>query len=550
MKSALVYASRCLQHMEEHWIPYSALWWRFWTPSIGRGERYQEGYFDGYPTDDDEDMPALDIRRVLAIPFVRRFCRKLPFIDVVPVKRPWEDMSAEQRRRRDEFVVESTLAAYNAGKALYRRDTIRQIEDQLQAAAERRLRGRRERRKARLRGRGGGGDHGRQGEDGEGEGEEGDSSMRERRRNRKKSVRQRLLSGCEAPQTAWVRFTDYDGVVQHVATWAPGAEVLQSDGVLVYRPGRSQVEFRSIQELTMPDPDNTAEQFAPDSWLPSVAYSPVTVRRRPSQPDHLGSYPGAEDLRTPDQLVYRLLENRWAIAESAEWRAFERAVRSAPTGRALRSVDKIVFFYALGMTDGSAHCRRAMSLFAVVTRLQELVRELKLEADRGACGAPLLPPIYMPAYDIRRTWNYRERALLRWSGVVLVESNGELFLGVDERTAVVSYRSWNPVKQVVADMARPAVLICRAVSGEDAAEGDFRWVEEDRDGETVRVPAVRARHVDDSGLRNDPDSPRVRSMVADYDRFALPELPAQTPEQEIMSVYVRRPEASTKVDYW
>lgn len=225
-------------------------------------------------------------------------------------------------------------------------------------------------------------------------------------------------------------------------------------------------------------------------------------------------------------------------------------MRSAPTGRALRSVDKIVFFYALGMTDGSAHCRRAMFLFAVVTRLQELVRELKLEADRGACGAPLLPPIYMPAYDIRRTWNYRERALLRWSGVVLVESNGELFLGVDERTAVVSYRSWNPVKQVVADMARPAVLICRAVSGEGAAEGDFRWVEEDRDGETVRVPAVRARHVDDSGLRNDPDSPRVRSMVADYDRFALPELPAQTPEQEVMSVYVRRPEASTKVDYW
>lgn len=500
MKSPLDLAARCLRDMEYRWIPYSSLWWRYWTPHIGRGERYQEGYFDGYGDGDgdgeddgsDGEMSPLDIRRMLALPFVRRLYKKLPYIDVVPVRRPWEDMSDEQRQQREDFVIESTMAAYDAGKALYPRATIRQIEDQLDAA---------ERRAA--------------------------------ARSRRGKTRRRLLARCEAPQTTWVRFTDLDGVVQHVAAWVPSASMLLSDGE-VFRPCRTQVEFRSIQELTMPDPDNEAEQFAPDSWSLFIAYNPVTLVRRP-HPDNMLTADGGERM-TAGQMRDRLAENRRLVAESAEWKAVVDSLAGAPR-QSLASLDKIVFFYSSGLSDDCEFCKRAMLVFALATRLRDLVPQ------------PIVP-IYMPAYDIMRKWSDAERDFLHQNGVVLVEANGELFLKVDERTAVVSFRNWNPVKQVVADLAKPAVLICTPVS--EDAEQDFVYRVEERDGLQVRVPNVRAKDLSAVGILSDPDSPRVRRLVRDYDRFEMPRLPSSvkdTADKGWMSLYLRRDGVSTKVEY-
>jgi hypothetical protein len=118
-------------------------------------------------------------------------------------------------------------------------------------------------------------------------------------------------------------------------------------------------------------------------------------------------------------------------------------------------------------------------MLAVVTHLHDLV------------GRQI--PIYMPAYDRFRKWNDDEKQLLHDNSVILVEANGELFLKINENAAAVSYRNWNPVKQVVADIAKPAVLICTPVS--EDADQDFAYTIEERDGQAVNVPKVRARNV-------------------------------------------------------
>ncbi|KAH6845769.1 hypothetical protein B0I37DRAFT_381031 [Chaetomium sp. MPI-CAGE-AT-0009] len=200
------------------------------------------------------------------------------------------------------------------------------------------------------------------------------------------------------------------------------------------------------------------------------------------------------------------------------------------------------------MSDDCDYCKRAMFVFAMTVCLRDLLVELRGEAAPGRTAMP----IYMPAFQIVRRWNAAERELLESNGVELIESNGELFLKVDERTVVVSYRDWNPVKQVVADIAKPAVLICRPVS--DDPDQDFTWKEEQvgdtDDEETIRVPTVRSRLLDPLSITVDPDSPRVRELVQDYDGFELPELPGETIDKEVLRLYMRKPNASTKVEYW
>ncbi|KAK4154811.1 hypothetical protein C8A00DRAFT_14095 [Chaetomidium leptoderma] len=531
MKSPLMYASRCLSDMEDRWIPYSSLWWRFWTPHIPVGERYQEGAFNGYTNDDsssssdsDDDqatanMALLDIRRMLAVPMIRRIYKKLPYIDVVPVKRPYSQMPADQQRQREAFVIESTLTAYRSGKALYTRQTIQQIETQLLAAATK-------------------------------------LAARRARRNGRKSpfhlnLRARLFAHCEAPQTAFVAFPALDGVTTHLSTWSPGAELTLSDGTTVYRPGRPQVEFRTVQELTQPDPENGAEQFVPDSWMAAVGYQPVSVSLW-RHPDEMlvvcaggangggGGVAGDGVAIGVELMEARLEADCKRVLESGVWEVFrERAVLGDGV---VAGVDKVVFFYASGMGDDCDYCQRAMFLFAVAVCLRDLAAELRSPEEKRV-------PIYMPAYDMARRWGVYEKEFLQRNGVEFVDSNGELFLKVDERTAVVSYRNWNPVKQVVADIAKPAVLVCRPVSWDP--EEDFAWKDlEVEDGEPVRVPKVRARFIEVSTILDDPDSPRVRKLVQDYDEFQLPDLPGETAQKEMSSMYLRKADASIEVEYW
>lgn len=220
-------------------------------------------------------------------------------------------------------------------------------------------------------------------------------------------------------------------------------------------------------------------------------------------------------------------------------------------GEVLGGVERVVFFYGNGLSDDCDYCKRAMFLFAVALCLRELVVEMQAEREaQNVTGSTLgTIPIYMPAFDTLRRWNPAEEEFLQKHGVEFVESNAGLFLKVDERTAVVSYRNFNPVKQVVADLARPAVLICRPVV--EDPEQDFSWKEQENDeGENVRVPAVRSRFIEPAAIVVDPDSPRVREMVRGYKAYELPELPGEKVDKEVLSLYMREAGTSTKAEYY
>ena len=217
----------------------------------------------------------------------------------------------------------------------------------------------------------------------------------------------------------------------------------------------------------------------------------------------------------------------------------------------LGGVEKVVFFYGNGLSDDCDYCKRAMFLFAVALCLRELVVEIQGQkgAETGTGSTSKTIPIYMPAFDTLRRWNPAEEEFLHKHGVEFVESNAALFLEVDERTVVVSYRNFNPVKQVVADLARPAILICRPVA--EDPEQDFSWKEQENDeGETVRVPTVRSRFIEPAAIVVDPDSPRVREMVKGYEAHELPELPGEKVDKEVLSLYMRKAGTSTKAEYY
>ena len=271
--------------------------------------------------------------------------------------------------------------------------------------------------------------------------------------------------------------------------------------------------------------------YAPDQWEPSVAYNTLSVRSRKAKESmdqsHTNLVMTDEDQLTTAELNERLHAAQGRLIGDPEWQAIEAAVAADP---AVRRVDKIVFFYAWGLSDDCDICKRAMFLLSAATRLRDALTRLR-EGD-GACtagavnhelptGLPLpaasktgelrkermrarvkmtaaraeadavdsVPggpiPIFVPAFDLTRIWNAEETAMLTRAGVTPIDSNGELFLKIDERTAVISYRHWNPVKQVVADMARPAIMICKPVAKNP---DDFRWREETRNGVTVKIP--------------------------------------------------------------
>ncbi|KAK3321781.1 hypothetical protein B0H66DRAFT_180810 [Apodospora peruviana] len=519
MRSPAELIASALGVLERRFVPWHTIWWNHYTPRIPRGERYQDGYFNGYgdiDSSDDEDVPVLDIRKAIASPFWRKIYKAMPYIDVTPVRRPVQTMTAEQRAERENFVIKITMAMYNDGKALYTRETIQDIENQLEAQAKR-MAG-------------------------------------------KRPVG-RLLSRCEAPQTAWVKYTDFDGVVQHQGTWLPNA--VDPMGYETF--GRSQIEFRTIQELSQPDPDNF-EVFAPDQWEPSVAYNAVFVHYRDAKDELPIMHGFIDDQMSVEDMLLRLVSYRDLIRESDEWAAISQlAAPTHPENGTLRSIDKVVFFYSTGLSDDCDFCQRAMFLLALATCIRELVitarqdyyqtnREAQDDADKakvvvedGVMNGAI--PIYMPGFDIARTWNDAEHVILRHEGVIPIDSNGELFLKVDSRAAVISYRNWNPVKQVVADIARPALMVCKPPTRNPAE--DFGWTVEDRDGTTVKLPNIRAKGLSNSIVAKDPDSPRVRQMLGKgYDKFGLPELPGDTVAREVLGCFVRRAGTNTEVEYW
>jgi hypothetical protein len=158
--------------------------------------------------------------------------------------------------------------------------------------------------------------------------------------------------------------------------------------------------------------------------------------------------------------------------------------------------------------------RRSAVQHAFLLTLKELLQESNLGTAEVACYAQ------DPGYS------QTDRLVLEKSDIKVLE-DPEAFLEMDDASLVFSCAPNICVKEIVADIARPLVLIWCTVEEEDPENLQYvfsrpwwPWL--------VNV-----------GNRTDPDSPRVREMIRTcYDQFPFPEDHGDNFSR--MTIYVKR----------
>ncbi|KAH7148216.1 hypothetical protein EDB81DRAFT_457776 [Dactylonectria macrodidyma] len=158
-------------------------------------------------------------------------------------------------------------------------------------------------------------------------------------------------------------------------------------------------------------------------------------------------------------------------------------------------------------------CRSAMTQHAAALSIAAVVGEMLGTAPLSVIAQE---PVYSPV----------AKRLLTELGIEVVEGYGSLaFTQVDDDAIVVACAPDIPVKQVVADIARPAAMVWNLVL--PAKEGEPEWLF-DLSG------SIEMMH---SPWSTDEDSPRTRKLVKDYVQY---EFPAERERFSDMAIYIRK----------
>ncbi|KAL2785655.1 hypothetical protein BJX66DRAFT_314426 [Aspergillus keveii] len=182
--------------------------------------------------------------------------------------------------------------------------------------------------------------------------------------------------------------------------------------------------------------------------------------------------------------------------DSQSWEQLKKAL----SGVSLPPVKKFVAFALSSMPAFSDVPRDNRSLFqhALLVTLRDLLLESSTQEHDG-----------IKCYAQDPAYTERDIAVLQSCGVTVLP-DPEGFLEVDEETAVISISPNVPVKQVVSELARPALIIWNTIKGNGLEE----------------TPTT------------DPDSPRLQKWINEhYETLEFP------PEPELfgqLAVYARR----------
>ncbi|KAL5358605.1 hypothetical protein BJX96DRAFT_163863 [Aspergillus floccosus] len=191
-----------------------------------------------------------------------------------------------------------------------------------------------------------------------------------------------------------------------------------------------------------------------------------------------------------------------ASLDLAAWRQIQTTLRSLPLTCQITKVIGIACgCFAITSSDPKGYTRSAVQ-HAFLLAMRKAWQENGMAGDHVACN------VQDPAYTST------DRQILQKQGIQVVE-DPEGFLQMDEASVVFSCAPNICVKQIVADIARPAVLV---------------WcvVEED----------------DSEYTSTDPNSPRVMEMVEnEYDEFPFPDDKNFTK----MRIYARKDQKSGRV---
>ncbi|KAL2835272.1 hypothetical protein BDW59DRAFT_137420 [Aspergillus cavernicola] len=211
-------------------------------------------------------------------------------------------------------------------------------------------------------------------------------------------------------------------------------------------------------------------------WSLSRAYCSISIAHY-LVPPNKSTAESPVDINTGVEFLHGIVRD-WEASKA--WREIKSTLLSLTL---CSQIHKVIGMACgdFGRSDARG-ARRSAVQHALLLMLKRTLQESDLGTDEVACYAQ--DPIYSSI----------DRLVLESSGCKVVE-DPDGFLEMDERSLVFSCAPNICVKQVIADIARPAILIWDTVQEDDPEYS-----------------------------RTDPNSPRVREMIRTcYDAFPFPE---------------------------
>lgn len=198
------------------------------------------------------------------------------------------------------------------------------------------------------------------------------------------------------------------------------------------------VEYHTYQKLVAANTD-------PDRFSPKLAYCPLRVdyneRDRDRATGELLPNSNAQSLEATEKALY---------AGVKAWEASEECKRLTTALMASKTPDKItkvIAFACANFSSGHEYDEYSITQHALILTIKSILQRKKLAGDEEImCYAQ--DPVYT---DV-------ERAILEGVGIHVLEDPHAL-LEVDQSSIVISISPGIPVRQIVTDIARPAIMI-------------------------------------------------------------------------------------------
>ncbi|KAL1957077.1 hypothetical protein VTO42DRAFT_6335 [Malbranchea cinnamomea] len=205
--------------------------------------------------------------------------------------------------------------------------------------------------------------------------------------------------------------------------------------------------------------------------------------------------------------------------------------RKNSTTKSQRTIDKVIGLACGNISlrhrtstsddSGSSLARRCATQHALLLTMREVLDDVVSSNDCRDGGSEPTSTRPRPTtlseikcYVQDPAYNDVDKTVLTGAGFTILQ-DPEAFLEIDDSTVLFSCAPNVPVRQIVAELARPAIMV---------------WDRVKEDTEEDKICGVRA---------TDPDSPRLRRMIREfYDEFEFP----RDPENFVdLAVYVRKP---------
>lgn len=190
----------------------------------------------------------------------------------------------------------------------------------------------------------------------------------------------------------------------------------------------------------------------PGPYTPELAYCPLQINYLECERDKTTKQILPQDGRLSLKATREALDAGVKAWDSSE--ECERIAAALTASTILNKVTKVIAFACCTMSGYEAIHKRSIAQHALILTIKDILRKNSLTAD-GNIRCYAQDPIYTDA----------DRVVLEAKGIhILEDPHG--FLEVDNSSIVIAFSPNVPVRQIVADIARPAVMLWNRVKPE------------------------------------------------------------------------------------